>query len=69
MSKQPTHEDWEAAKQRREQLSRRVVNAVLNGEGDVAEDLAARWMNFDDEMLAISNILDGDGSETVTPRG
>ena len=57
----PTHEDWENAKAKRELVSRKIVNATLRGESDLAENFAKQWMVHDNEMLAISNVLDGEG--------
>jgi hypothetical protein len=56
--KQPTHDDWDRAKQQRDIISRHVVNAILAGETIRAEEHAKQWMMLDDQMLAISNILD-----------
>jgi hypothetical protein len=58
MSEQPTHDDWERAKQQRDMISRHVVNAILAGESIRAEEHAKQWMILDDQMLSISNVLD-----------
>lgn len=61
-TKQPTHNDWEVARGRRDQAARRSIRALLDGKTDEAMQQALKYDENDDIMFAISRILDGDGS-------
>ena len=59
MEKKPTHEQWERAKQRRDEAARRAVRALLDGKTDEAMQQALKYDENDDIMFAISKVLDG----------
>jgi hypothetical protein len=58
-AKQPTHEDWQRAMQRRDQAARRAVRALLDGKADEAMQQALKYDENDDTMWAITKQLDG----------
>lgn len=64
-SKQPTHNDWEAARGRRDSAARLAIRALLDGKSDEAMQQALKYDENDDIMFAISRILDGDGSDAT----
>jgi hypothetical protein len=59
MSKQPTHEDWQRARDKREQAAMQAVRSLLNGRTDEAMQQALKAGEQDDLMWSISKILDG----------
>lgn len=63
---QPTHEDWERARQRRDSAARLSVRALLDGRTDEACQQALKYDENDDIMYAISKILD---APLEAPRG
>lgn len=57
--KQPTHEDWQRAKDARESEARKAVQALLGGRIDDAKQHALKSDAADDLTWSISKILDG----------
>lgn len=62
-NKQPTHEDWVNAREKRDASARKTVSALLEGDNGAAMEHARDWDEQDDIMFRISRTLDGDGSE------
>jgi hypothetical protein len=58
-AKKPTHEDWEAARARRDSAARLSVRALLAGRTDEARQQALKYDEQDDIMWSISKMLDG----------
>ena len=52
-----THEDWEAAKQKRDARSFTIVRRLLEGNVELATRAAEEWKSFDDEMERINDEL------------
>lgn len=66
-TKQPTHNDWERARGRRDQAARLAIRALLDGKTDEAMQQALKYDESDDVMFAISKILDGSGDDLSGP--
>jgi len=54
-----THQDWEEAREQRDQLACRVTRALRRGSIEQAKMLAEDFASFDDEMTRIAKELDG----------
>lgn len=54
-----THEDWVAAKERREDMAIRAARALVNGELNMARKYANAFDAADTDMHRIGQELDG----------
>jgi hypothetical protein len=52
-----THEDWEAAKKKRDNLSYTIVRYVLSDRIKEAKAVAEEWQSWDEEMDRINDLI------------
>ena len=54
-----THEDWRAAKERREDMAIRAAKFLLSGDLEIAKSYAQAYDEADTELHRIGQELDG----------